>query len=505
MSTEQNPAQIPLEAIQSLQHHVRQAVQEAEHTQSPSLHLQEAYEALGNGEAIGQIQEAVTTHFAHPRLQTLEQIITKEATTTTSLQGSDRKVAFWRIGKELDQTTIPHPRRKEIREGDPVTITAEELMTIANYAKRDNLGYYIAGPGVGREAAFTTPLAEDEAYGQTYSKIVRHAYEKVKNTIGQEKFVIFIAGDAEGVLFEAVMQELFGNDSPVDPETIEFVVLDRSDTLLAKQQDIQDRLAVSNVQISSAFHDARHIGTLLAKYPKRKGILLGEELLDAYPSQIIKLDDAGNLVEKVYFVSSDGKYETGWQNVTSSDAKGIQALLSVFPYYDTYLASGREIPINWGAMQMIFDLDASSCDLYMAFGDYTNTWNILPHLISSKAFPLAARGYAYPPTSLTNPPYLEDALKRLADTTTDVDFALFALAKHIAVDTLDRAALVMEQVHTGRTRTFEQYQEDVLRRTDALTPENADDETLHFLYVLQKEGYLDRSMMVGRSKNLPTL
>jgi SAM-dependent MidA family methyltransferase len=386
-------------------------------------------------------------------------------------------------------------------------------MTIANYSHKRQLGYYIAGPGVGRETAFTTPLAEDPEYGETYGKAVVKAFRAVEARLRpDEKFVVFVVGDAEGLMFRAVAEELFVHaDTPVNPQKIEVVVLDQSPALLQKQQAIQEKLGISGLQVTSRAYDARYLGTLLAEqYAGRTGMLVAEELVDVFPTQVVRLEN-GLLQELVYHIGKDGRYETVWQQVSDADATAINMLRQIFPYYDTLLTNfnsklghGRMVPINWGFIEMIFSLNQSPTNLYLMLGDYTSSWHLSEQGFERGSYPLPVRSFSFPPEPEDAIPYLRKALRSMADTTADVDFNLLTLGSQIQLDLLDSAAVVMHELIYEQPTTRPEIIDQVTERVEELTP-GVEDHADAFIYLsyLQKFGYLERSMAIARIGNVP--
>lgn len=186
-------------------------------------------------------------------------------------------------------------------------ITSGQLFAFTvNHPSR---GVYAEGKAVARQnaktehALFTTVLEEFPEYAKSYAAYTVNAYKEMNEVRAfspEHPFVAFVIGDANMRITKEVERIFREKKNTIPVENIKIVVVDNSQGVLQKISQVQHK---NGPKITAENCDARNIDTMLHSYAGERGVLLTEELLDAFPCEVIQVE--GNELFHVCFDIED--------------------------------------------------------------------------------------------------------------------------------------------------------------------------------------------------------
>lgn len=175
-------------------------------------------------------------------------------------------------------------------------ITAGQLFAFSvNHPTR---GVYAEGNAVARQdrvksqALFTTVLEEFPEYAKSYATHTLQAYTELnqkKAFTPEHPFTVFIIGDANMRITKEVERIFREKKGTIPLDHVKLVVVDNAPGVLKKLAQVQHK---NGPRLSSENCDARQIGTLLGRFSGERGVLLTEELLDAFPCEVLQVEGA---------------------------------------------------------------------------------------------------------------------------------------------------------------------------------------------------------------------
>ncbi|WP_204524708.1 class I SAM-dependent methyltransferase [Litchfieldia alkalitelluris] len=239
--------------------------------------------------------------------------------------------------------------KKLIEDSPQQAITYEEYMNAVLYD--ETCGYYMKHiQKIGKQGDFITSSNFSNVFGMLFSKVFSEVCTK-----NELPFLICEIGGGNGRFAKAVLEE-WKKQSPETFDLLTYIIIEKSPYHLKLQQEI---LLVGEKVLQYA-----SIEEIKGDFPQYEGIIISNELFDAFPVRVIEkhknelveikvsIDPDGNLCERVFSLEDDQIINyLNEQKLSLKENQRFEVPLAMITYLQElshFLTSGLMITIDYG-------------------------------------------------------------------------------------------------------------------------------------------------------------